>query len=173
MCCSWHAVVQQKAHLADAAESPCADATHDEILDYCRLPYQPFIACAFRSHLARRINNIAFPPSHQTPIPPNYFSHACRMTHSDDSFVYPVCFALLLLRRRFSSSRGASTIDDTRQPTWYINKQQCKSGPQQQAPFFGHDDPIAPFVAVAMGLQVLTSCGDGWQNDESYCSKKI
>ncbi|CAM9461477.1 unnamed protein product [Choristocarpus tenellus] len=29
----------------------------------------------------------------------------------------------------------------------------CKKGPKQQAPFFAHDEPIAPFVAIVMGLQ--------------------
>ncbi|CAM9517540.1 unnamed protein product [Choristocarpus tenellus] len=29
----------------------------------------------------------------------------------------------------------------------------CKKGPKQQAPFFAHYEPIAPFVAIVMGLQ--------------------
>lgn len=33
---------------------------------------------------------------------------------------------------------------------------QCRGGPQQQPPSFDHDEPIAPFVAIVMGLQVST-----------------
>ena len=33
---------------------------------------------------------------------------------------------------------------------------QCKKEGRQQPPFFAHDEPIAPFIAMVMGLQVRT-----------------
>lgn len=76
------------------------------------------------------------------------------MTHSDKSFVHPFVLHYYHYDGGFSRDGGRRRTTPLSTHVLYMNKRQCKREPQQQAPFFGHNDPIAPFVAVAMGLQV-------------------